>query len=66
MFLKTTDMIYIKIVSNFCYFCNVIRILDFDSVVDEKWSFLCDRFSLFMQKIRPRQANDQGNVIIVH
>ena len=44
----------------------LIRILDFGSVVDEKWSFLYERFLLFMQKIRPRQANDQGNVIIVH
>ena len=61
MFLKTTDMIYIK---NFLIY--VIRILDFGSVVDEKWSFIYERFLLFMQKIRPRQANDQGNVIIVH
>ena len=49
--------IYIKI---------LIRILSFGIVMDEKWSFSYERFLLFMQKIRPRQANDQGNVIIVH
>ena len=63
MFLKTTDMIYIKIVSNLCD----IRIVDIGSVMDEKWSFLYERFFTIHAKNKTsRQANDQGNVIIVH
>ena len=45
----------------------MIRIVDIGSVMDEKWSFLYERFFTIHAKNKTsRQANDQGNVIIVH